>query len=263
VQTVEVAWRQAREGASLLGPPAVRLPQPAVNVALTLDVPRDRWTLFIWGGPRQGPAVLYWSYLGGMLLLSFALGYLPWTPLKRWQWLALGLGLSQVDMGAAGLAVAWLVALGLRREHFPKYGWFWFNLLQLSLIALTFLGLGGLYDAVRQGLLGHPEMQIRGNGSNWLHLIWGQDRVADALPLPVVFTAPLYAYRLTMLAWCLWLAASLLTWLRWGWDCFVQGGLFRRPQFGFKFAPAMRRGPATQTTQATQTSEAKAEVKSE
>jgi len=31
-----------------------------------------------------------------------------------------------------------------------------------------------------------------------------------------------------MLAWALWLASSLLEWVRWGWTCFSEGGLWRR-----------------------------------
>jgi hypothetical protein len=235
-QTIETSWRQPRNGQTLLNAPEVRLPLPAVNVSLSLDPPKDRWTLFIWGGPLQGPAVLYWSYLAGMLVLAFALGYLPWTPLKRWQWLLLGLGLSQADMTSAVMGVAWLAALGLRRERFPKQGWFWFDVAQLVLIALTLFGFAGLYDAVRHGLLGLPEMQIHGNGSTWRHLIWGQDRVADLLPRPSAITAPMWLYRALMLSWSLWLAWSLLRWTRWGWDCFTQGGLFRRPQKSFTFS---------------------------
>jgi len=242
LQTIDLEWRQPRAGSTLLALPEIHVQHPAVNVSLRLSVPQDRWTLFIWGGTRQGPAVLYWSYLAGMLALAFALGFLPWSPLKRWQWLLLGLGLSQVDIVSAGLAVAWLVALGVRREHFPRYGWFWYNAMQVALVAMALLGLSGLYDAVHQGLLGHPEMQIRGNGSSWQQLIWNQDRVADLLPQPTALTVPLYVYRLVMLAWSLWLAASLLSWLRWGWDSFAQGGLFRRVQFGFKFSPLAKSG---------------------
>jgi hypothetical protein len=30
-----------------------------------------------------------------------------------------------------------------------------------------------------------------------------------------------------MLAWALWLAQALLRWLRWGWQCFTAGELWR------------------------------------
>jgi hypothetical protein len=31
-----------------------------------------------------------------------------------------------------------------------------------------------------------------------------------------------------MLAWALWLAVSLLNWLKWGWSCFSSNGLWNK-----------------------------------
>jgi hypothetical protein len=70
-------------------------------------------------------------------------------------------------------------------------------------------------------------MQIAGNGSTSNDLRWYQDRAGDALPRPWVFSVPLLVYRLAMLAWALWLAQALLRWLKWGWDCFTDGGFWR------------------------------------
>jgi hypothetical protein len=39
---------------------------------------------------------------------------------------------------------------------------------------------------------------------------------------------PLFVFRILMLLWALWLAYSLLNWLRWGWQCFSEGGLWKR-----------------------------------
>jgi hypothetical protein len=82
--------------------------------------------------------------------------------------------------------------------------------------------------AVAEGLLGQPAMQISGNGSIATHLVWYQDRSADTLPQPWVISVPLWVYRILMLAWALWLANSLLNWLRWGWGCFTADGLWRK-----------------------------------
>jgi hypothetical protein len=38
---------------------------------------------------------------------------------------------------------------------------------------------------------------------------------------------PLWVYRFLILAWALWLAFALLRWLRWGWDSFTTGGLWK------------------------------------
>ena len=34
-----------------------------------------------------------------------------------------------------------------------------------------------------------------------------------------------------MLLWALWLALSLLKWIRWGWKCFGQGGAWKKMNF--------------------------------
>jgi hypothetical protein len=31
-----------------------------------------------------------------------------------------------------------------------------------------------------------------------------------------------------MLAWSLWLALALLSWLKWGWSCFASGDLWKK-----------------------------------
>jgi hypothetical protein len=36
------------------------------------------------------------------------------------------------------------------------------------------------------------------------------------------------AYRLLMLVWSFWLAASLLNWLKWGWLCYSANGLWNK-----------------------------------
>jgi hypothetical protein len=96
------------------------------------------------------------------------------------------------------------------------------------LLALsTAVALGGLFWSITNGLLGLPEMQIAGNDSYASNLHWYVDRSGEILPRPWVVSVPLYLYRLAMLAWALWLAQALLRWLKWGWECFTQGGLWR------------------------------------
>jgi hypothetical protein len=70
-------------------------------------------------------------------------------------------------------------------------------------------------------------MMITGNQSSPYSLNWYQDRSAALLPKATVISAPLKVYRLLMLAWSLWLAVSLLNWLKWGWGCFAKNGLWR------------------------------------
>ena len=70
-------------------------------------------------------------------------------------------------------------------------------------------------------------MQISGNGSNWAVLNWYQDRAANGPPIVWVFSVPVIVYRIAMLFWALWLAQALLRWLRWGWECFCTGAIWR------------------------------------
>jgi hypothetical protein len=70
-------------------------------------------------------------------------------------------------------------------------------------------------------------MQIAGNGSSNLQLNWMQDRIGATMPQPWAVSVPLYVYRSLMLLWAMWLAWSLLTWLRWAWQCYGKGGIWK------------------------------------
>jgi len=192
-----------------------------------VDVPRGRWLLLA-GGPRLGPAVLFWSLLLVILLAAWGLGRVRQTPLAARHWALLGVGLSQVPLVAGAVVAGWLLALGLRREkgatvRRDKV----FDLGQLLLLAWTLAALGVLFWSIQQGLLGTPEMQIAGNGSSASQLRWYADRAGAVPPTAWMLSVPLLIYRLAMLAWALWLALALLRWLRWGWESFTTGGGWR------------------------------------
>jgi hypothetical protein len=102
-----------------------------------------------------------------------------------------------------------------------------FNLLQTGLGLMTLISLLLLFAAVQQGLLGTPDMQITGNQSSANNLQWYQDHSGPELPTAVMVSVPMMVYRVSMLCWSLWMAIALLDWLRWGWDCFASGGLWK------------------------------------
>jgi len=110
----------------------------------------------------------------------------------------------------------------------PPDQWFRFNGTQLLLAGWTLAAMIGFYVAIEAGLLGIPHMQISGNGSSDYFLYWTQDRIKGVMPQPVVFSLPLLVYRCLMLVWALWLAMSLLQWLKWGWSCFSEGSIWRK-----------------------------------
>jgi hypothetical protein len=225
--SIEIEWNETSGSSILVRAPEIRIGEQAVNADITIQMQQNRWTLWTCG-PRLGPAVLFWSYLVVIVLFALALGRVSWTPLKTRHWLLLGLGLSQVHPLIAIMVVGWLLAMGQRRERAMPNGIFIFDIMQVFLVAWTVAAMVGLYIAIQKGLLGIPLMQISGNNSTDFYLHWTQDRLGAIMPRPSVLSLHIMIFRLLMLAWALWLAYSLLKWLKWGWECFHQGDAWRK-----------------------------------
>jgi hypothetical protein len=83
------------------------------------------------------------------------------------------------------------------------------------------------YDRIAGEYSRHPEMQVAGGGSSDAMLRWYTDRVSGEMPSAGVVSLPLWTYRVVMLAWALWLAASLVRAVGWGWRAFGSGGFWR------------------------------------
>ena len=120
----------------------------------------------------------------------------------------------------------WLLLLGWRKKQ--ELPGAWFNLRQLLVVGATAAAIAILAASVHGGLLGQPEMQVSGNGSSPWALRWFQDRTQVALPTATIVSAPMLVYRGAMLGWSLWMALAMLGWLRWGWQSFSEGGLWKR-----------------------------------
>ncbi len=224
-QNITLLWRKMQEQTSLLSTSTVNLGVASVNQHLQVLLGQDRWVLFT-SGPAFGPAVLFWGILIVIALLSYGLGKISLTPLRHWQWFLLLAGLSQVPAAFAICVVIWLIALGYRAKTKMadlKY----FNFMQISLGLLTIISLLILFGSVYQGLLGSPDMQIAGNHSSAFDLKWYQDRSNEQLPTASIISVSLMTYRILMLLWSLWLAISLLNWLKWGWGCIAMDGLWK------------------------------------
>jgi hypothetical protein len=233
--------------------PKVKLGGEMVNVRVRVNVPEERWLLLAWG-PRWGPAVLFWGYLLLILLLAPLLARLPNSKLRSWQWALLGLGLTQLPTVVAALIVGWFFAFSLL-PRLPKLGVIAYNFRQLGLAAYSLIFLGCLFGAVYDGLLSTPDMEVTGAGSTNRVLQWYVDRSSGDLPTPSLLSTSLWAWRIAMLVWALWLAWNLIQWLRWAWQMFTQDGLWRfgekKPPLGPgpggfgmpPFAPAPATGP--------------------
>ncbi|MFI5308752.1 MAG: hypothetical protein ACHQ53_15450, partial [Polyangiales bacterium] len=217
--------------------PAVSVERGAANARVTIHVPHDRWLLWA-RGPSWGPAILFWGYLVLVLGVSFLLGRVAHSPLRSHQLVLLGLGLTQVPSVAALCVVGWFFAVAYR-ERMPEQSRWVHNIDQILLALLTLAMLGVLYDAVHAGLLVNPDMQVAGAGSSGGELRWYADRIASALPRPTVYSVPLWIWRVLMLLWALWLAASLLRWLTWAFGCARKGGLWKKAPPQALHAPAV------------------------
>jgi hypothetical protein len=246
-QVVRLSWLVSEGVRNRLETPEMDLGESSVNSSITVKLSRDRWVLLT-GGPRLGPAVLFWGVLLVIFAIAIGLGRIRLTPLKYRHWVLLGIGLSQAPVWAGIIVVGWLFALGARARLSAEVSKLTFNSMQIGLTLLTLLALSALFGAIQQGLLGVPEMQIAGNHSNANELNWYQDRIGSTLPQAWVISVPLLAYRLLMLGWALWLAFALLTWLRWGWGCFSKQGIWRAIKLEIKSQkrPKPQRAPADQ-----------------
>lgn len=228
-QAIDLEWKTGRDLGFRASADRVVLPVDSSNVSVAMRVPENRWILWA-SGPLLGPAVRFWTIVVCALIAAQLLGSLGLSPLRRHQWALLALGLTQVHFIPALFVVVWLFALAWRgRNSDSTFGGPWlFNIFQLLLLGLTAVVVGVLLDVLHTGLLGSPEMFISGNGSTRTALQWFQPRVAGALPEPWILSVSIWWYRFLMLAWALWLANALLGWIRWGWDQFSLGGVFRR-----------------------------------
>jgi hypothetical protein len=225
---VSVKWNTPEKMATLVRGEPLTFPAAASNITSVMKMPENRWILWA-EGPVRGPAVRFWIVLVLALLIALALGSVPLSPLRRWEWALLAVGLTQVPLIAAMIVVAWLFALAYRgRKEFLARQPILFNLSQLALVFMTFVSLIILMFVVGAGLLGHPDMFIVGNGSSRLFLNWFEPRSGPSIPTPTVVSVSVWFYRLLMLFWALWLAASLLKWLTRGWQQFTLGGAWRR-----------------------------------
>jgi len=227
LQNIRVEWQQPSDSPVVYRGPDVHIGDEAVNADIAFHMPRKRWILWAYG-PRLGPAVLFWSYLAVVLLAAAGLSRLSITPLKLHHWMLLGLGLTQVPPVGALLIVGWFLAVGIRKRRAPSEIPLYFNASQVLLFIWTAAALFVLYLAVEKGLLGIPDMQIAGNHSSNFVLHWTRDRIDGTMPRPGVLSLPLWVYHVLMLLWSLWLAMSVIRWLKWAWQCVTEGGLWKK-----------------------------------
>jgi len=224
---VALSWQQPIALGAKMQVPSVKLKQPSANTRVHVHLPEDRWLLWV-SGPSWGPAILFWGYLVFVLAVALLLGRVGHSPLRTRDFVLLGIGLTQVPPPAALSVVGWFFVMAYR-GRMPEQGRWSHNFIQLGLVLWTWIALGCLYMAVHAGLLMQPDMQVAGAGSAAHELHWYTDRaIGSALPTPSVWSAPMWLWRVLMLLWSLWLAASVVRWLPWAFGCFRHDGLWKK-----------------------------------
>ena len=229
-QEIILQWVSAGGITPFYKTPAVDLGMESANTCVDIKPGSSRWPLFLGGEPALGPAVLFWSEVIVILIVAFIMSRIGWAPLNLLQWFLLFIGITMNHPAAAIIVAGWLIALDLR----PRAGQFTglkFNLIQLGIVALTLLSGACLVFSISNGLLGHPDMNIRGNGSSAYLLRWYHDVSGPVLPRTWMVSVPMWSYRIAMLAWALWVSFWLINILKWGWTRFSTPKLWAKVQW--------------------------------
>jgi hypothetical protein len=224
-QNIAINWKQEDGLGVITKTPGFTLENGSSNQHIKIEMPYNRWILWV-GGPQVGPSVLLWGMLIVMALVAYGLGRAQLTPLKPYEWVLLSLGICTLSMWTFILVAAWLLALSQRGKLASIHKTWHFKLLQLGLFAFSIIALVALITTLPEGLLSSPDMHIVGHNTYSSNLYWYQDHSDAAFPTAWVISLPLWCYKVIILLWSLWLAASLINWLRWGWEQLSYRGLW-------------------------------------
>ncbi len=229
-QEAQITWEAPVATGALIRTSSIELPGRAYNIGLHLSLPTDRWPLFV-GGPRLGPAVLYWGVMLVVIGVAWMISRIPMLPISALDGVLLGFGMSLCNLPSTVLVAAWLLILLARllyAHRLRSVSIRSFQLIQIVVAMVSVAALIALAASVPMGLLGTPEMHIVGNNSSAYDYHWFQDQASTTLPDAYVFSLPMWVYRVVMQAWSLWLAFAVVRWVRWGWTAFTAGGIWQR-----------------------------------
>jgi hypothetical protein len=223
---IAINWRESGGMGLISSTPEIDIDAPASNINITVAKSRDRWLLAT-NGPKLGPAVMYWPELAALIVFALILGRIKLTPLTTRHWLLLGLGFSTFSWSVLALVIIWLMLCGAREKSELNLNWWKFDLVQIVIAGMTVVALLSVVLSLPAGLLGTPDMHVAGHNSYGNVLNWFADGSESLLPTASVITVPLWAYKVLILVWALWLSFALLRWLPWVWKCFSSDGFWR------------------------------------
>lgn len=236
--SIDLSFSEERKTAGIERAPKLAISAATANIIWKMSVPNDEWVLFTWG-PLMGPAVLIWGVLIAMVILSFALSKMVKSEFAPnfGGWIALLVPLSVLSPWSALVVVAFVIAMDFKRARSGEVKDAAWNGFQFLLMLLGVLSSFILMSGVYSGLLGVPNMMVVGNGSNANLLNWYSDRSMHEASVGMsahfdagAVLAPIWVWRIIMLGWAIWIAATVAKRIPKMWAVLTLGGFWRRSE---------------------------------
>lgn len=219
---LRVEWVDQNSLGAIFRGPGVEVSAPLRNVHNSVFFPPNRWVLLI-GGPGMGPGILTWGIVLIVVVVAIALTRIANFPLRPVDAVLLSLGVTLVNLDIALLLAIWFLAIWYRRAHPPDQSQRGRYIATQCLFALLSVAtIVALVLTVPSALLGQPQMEVFGLGSSAHEFFWFNDQTDGTLPVPWIFSLPLWVYHLLMVGWGFWLAFALVRWVRTAWAALAQ-----------------------------------------
>ena len=225
--TIEFSYSQNRGISIVSKSDSILLSDSSTNIATTYKANRSRWILFL-RGPLFGPSILVWSVIVTMFIVAVALSKYVKSDITLADWVILFIGIASIHYLSVVPFVLTVILLSRREQTRidSTTKWWEFNILQVFLATIAILSLIILVFMIPTGLIGLPRMSIVGNGSSSYLFNWYQDRAGQLLPIVSVYSLPMWFYRVLRLVWSIWLSIKIISWIKWEWKAFSNGGVW-------------------------------------
>ena len=103
-----------------------------------------------------------------------------------------------------------------------------FNAVQVLLALFTLFTIATLvFSGIRNGLLSSPDMGVAGTGSYGNSSAGSRIRPRGRSKRRASICVPMWVYRALFFAWASWMAFALVRWLRWAFNAWKSGGLWK------------------------------------
>ena len=234
-------WKTDRGMSLAYSPPSASLSQPAVNTSTDIQLPENRWILWL-AGSSFGSTVAFWSVLVGVLLAAVVVSKIPSFALSTRDAVILAAGASLVDLKMLVVVGIWFLAIWFKSRTKEEIVRPWlYRLEQLVLTGITLLVLYVLVNTIVTALTNDPNMYIVGAKyyNDWF--TWFSDEITGEVPSPWILSVPMWVYLVLILAWVMWLVFTLLKWMRAWWESLKTPvlwvpinyrGMFSKSRFG-------------------------------